>query len=103
MNLIVSVPALRESAAPHYEAWERVISEFVADRIGQPVDSLFPLAIGRTVLAASRAANIVWVARADTDLAVYLAAALTALAAGFAPVTIAPPASSGSRCSPLSM
>jgi hypothetical protein len=92
MNLIVSVPALRESAAPHYEAWERVISEFVADRIGQPVDSLFPLAIGRTVLAASRAANIVWVARADT-----------ALAAGFAPVTIAPPASSGSRCSPLSM
>jgi hypothetical protein len=57
----------------------------------------------RTALAASRAGNTVWVARADTDLAVYLDAALTALAAGFAPVTIAPPASSGSRCSPLSM
>ena len=91
LNLIVSVPALRESAAPHYEAWERAISEFAANRIGQPADSLFPLAIGRTVLAASRAVSSQWAARADTDLIVYLDAALTALAAGFAPDTLTPP------------
>ncbi len=95
MNLIVSVPALREGAVPHYEAWERVISEFAAERIGQPADSLFPMAIGRTVLAAARSATADWVARADADLPTYLDAALTALAAGFAPDTLTPPARSG--------
>jgi mycofactocin system transcriptional regulator len=91
LNLLVSVPALRESAALHYEAWERAVSEFVANRIGQPADSLFPLAIGRTVLGASRTASAQWAIRADTDLVVYLEVALTALAAGFAPDTLTPP------------
>ena len=30
MNLIASAPALQSSAAVHYDAWERVVSEFVA-------------------------------------------------------------------------
>ena len=88
LNLIVSVPALRESAAPHYEAWERAISEYAANRIGQPADSLFPVAIGRAVLAASRAASGQWAVRTDSDLVVYLDAALTALAAGFTADTL---------------
>lgn len=83
MNLIGSVPALQASAAPHYDAWERAISDFVSTRIRQPADSLYPLAIGRTTLAACRAAYERWIARADTDLTTYLDAALTALAAGF--------------------
>ena len=83
MNLIGSVPALAASAAVHYDAWERAVSEFVARRAGQPADSLYPLAVGRATLAACRAAYDRWVTHADADLTVYLDAALLALAAGF--------------------
>lgn len=85
MHLIATVPALSFSAAEHYEAWERAISEFAGRRLGQPADSLYPLCVGRAVLAACRAAYDRWSARADDDLTTYLDAALTALAAGFAP------------------
>lgn len=84
-NLISSVPELHASAAVHYDAWERAISEFVGRRIRQPADSLYPLAVGRATLAACRAGYDRWVARADAELTVYLDAALRALAAGFAP------------------
>jgi TetR/AcrR family transcriptional regulator, regulator of mycofactocin system len=83
MHLIGSVPALQASAAPHYEAWERAVSDFAAARLGQQADPLYPLAIGRTTLAVGRAAFDRWVTRADADLTVYLDAALAALAAGF--------------------
>jgi mycofactocin system transcriptional regulator len=83
MSLVGSVPDLVASAAVHYDAWERAISEFVAKRLGVPADSLYPLAIGRATLAACRAGYDCWTAQADADLAVYLDAALTALAAGF--------------------
>jgi len=83
MNLIGSIPALQASAGPRYEAWERAVSTFAAGRLGQPADSLYPLAIGRTTLAACRAAFDRWVLKADADLTVYLDAALTALGNGF--------------------
>jgi mycofactocin system transcriptional regulator len=85
MHLIATVPALSFSAAEHYEAWERAISEFAGRRLDQPADSLYPLTIGRAVLAACRAAYDRWSARADDDLTTYLDAALSALASGFAP------------------
>ena len=85
MNLIGSLPALQASAAVHYEAWERVISEFVSSRTGQPPGSLYPLTVGRSTLAAARAAYDRWSARGDGDPTVYLDAALAALAAGFSP------------------
>jgi TetR/AcrR family transcriptional regulator, regulator of mycofactocin system len=88
MHLIATVPALSFSAAEHYEAWERAISEFAGRRLDQPADSLYPLTVGRAALAACRAAYDRWSARADDDLTIYLDAALTALAAGFAPETI---------------
>jgi mycofactocin system transcriptional regulator len=88
MHLIATVPALSFSAAEHYEAWERAISEFAGRRLGQPPGSLYPLTIGRAVLAACRAAYDRWSARADRDLTAYLDAALSALAAGFEPDTI---------------
>jgi TetR/AcrR family transcriptional regulator, regulator of mycofactocin system len=91
MNLISTVPDLQSSAATHYDAWERAISEFAAGRLGQPADSLYPLAIGRAALAVCRAAYDRWAARADNDLTVYLDAALTALAAGFATDALAWP------------
>jgi TetR/AcrR family transcriptional regulator, regulator of mycofactocin system len=85
MNLIAAVPALSFSAAEHYESWEQAIREFAGRRLSQPAEPLYPLAVGRTALAACRAAYDHWSARADTDLTVYLDAALTAFAAGFAP------------------
>jgi TetR/AcrR family transcriptional regulator, regulator of mycofactocin system len=91
MNLIGSVPALQASAAHHYDAWERAVSDFAAARLGQPPDSLYPLAIGRATLAVCRAAYDCWVDRADADLTVYLDEALLALAAGFDPAGLAAP------------
>jgi TetR/AcrR family transcriptional regulator, regulator of mycofactocin system len=88
MNLIGSVPALQSSAAVHYDAWERAISDFAATRVGQPPESLYPLAIGRCALAACRAAYDRWSDRADADLTFYLDAALRALAAGFDPESV---------------
>jgi TetR/AcrR family transcriptional regulator, regulator of mycofactocin system len=88
MNLIGCVPALQSSAAIHYDAWERAISDFAATRIGQPADSLYPLTVGRATLAACRAAYDRWSARADADLTRYLDAALAALAAGFEPTVV---------------
>ncbi len=90
MNLIISVPALQSSAAVRYDAWERAISEFAATRLGQPANSLYPLAIGRATLAACRAAYDRWCARGDADLTGYLAAAIAALSAGFAPAALPP-------------
>jgi mycofactocin system transcriptional regulator len=84
INLIGSVPALQASAAPHYDAWERAVSEFAAVRTGRAPDSLIPLAIGRTTLAACRSAFDRWVVQADARLTVYLDEALSALATGFA-------------------
>jgi mycofactocin system transcriptional regulator len=83
ISLLSSVPELIASAAIHYDAWERAVVDFVARRSGQPAGSLYPLAVGRAVLAACRAAYDRWASRADADLTVYLDAALRALAAGF--------------------
>jgi TetR/AcrR family transcriptional regulator, regulator of mycofactocin system len=88
MNLIASMPALAASAANHYDAWERAVSEFSASRLGQPADSLYPLAIGRATLAVCRSAYDRWAERADADLTVYLDRALRALAAGFDPAAL---------------
>lgn len=83
MNLFRTVPELIASAAIHYDAWERAVVEFVARRCGQPADSLYPLAVGRAVLGACRAAYDRWAAQGDADLTGHLDAALRALAAGF--------------------
>jgi mycofactocin system transcriptional regulator len=83
MNLLRSVPELFASAAIHYDAWERAVIDFTARRSGLPADSLYPLAVGRAVLASCRAGFDCWAARADADLTVYLDAAIRALAGGF--------------------
>ena len=68
MNLLNSVPKLFARAAIHYDAWERAVSDFVARRSGQPADSLYPLAVGRAVLASCRAGYDRWAARADAEI-----------------------------------
>jgi mycofactocin system transcriptional regulator len=84
MQLVGAIPALAATAGAHYDAWERAVSAFAAQRLGEPEDALLPLAIGRTTLAAARAAFDAWLARADADLTVYLDEALGSLARGFA-------------------
>jgi mycofactocin system transcriptional regulator len=88
MALIATEPALSFGAAEHYAHWEQAVSDFAARRLGLPAESLYPLAVGRTVLAACRAAYDRWSDRADRDLPTYLDAALSALAAGFAPASL---------------
>ncbi|WP_330255635.1 TetR family transcriptional regulator [Nocardia sp. NBC_00565] len=91
ITLLRAVPELMASATRHYEAWARVIADFVAQRTGQPADSLYPLAIGRATLAICRAAYDQWAPRADHDLATYLDLALRGLEAGFADSAITAP------------
>ncbi len=83
MSLVGSVPELSAAAAVHYDAWEQAVIDFVARRTGRPARSLYPVTVGRATLAACRAAYEQWAEQADTDLTVYLDAALRALAAGF--------------------
>ena len=90
MTLLRAVPELYASAAIHYDAWEQAIIDFAARRSGQPADSLYPLAVGRAVLATCRAGFDRWAARADADLTVYLDAAIRALSAGFQDHVIGP-------------
>ncbi|MDO3648469.1 mycofactocin system transcriptional regulator [Nocardia mangyaensis] len=85
MKLVSGVPALSAGAGAHYDAWERAVGEFAANRLGTTASALVPLAVGRTTLAAARAAFDAWLERGDTDLTVYLDEALRALERGFAP------------------
>ncbi|MFB7874767.1 mycofactocin system transcriptional regulator [Nocardia sp. NPDC056064] len=85
MRLVSAVPALSAGAGAHYDAWERAVGEFAARRLGTTANDLVPLAVGRTTLAAARAAYDTWVERGDADLTVYLDRALRALERGFAP------------------
>ncbi len=89
MSLIGTTPELAAAAALHYDAWERAIIDFVAQRSRLPADSLYPLAVGRATLATCRAAYERWAARADADLGRYLDAGLRALASGFADASLA--------------
>lgn len=84
MRLVGSVPALQASAALHYDAWEQVIIDFAAQRLGVAETSLIPRLIGRTTLAACRAAYEQWITEPGTDLAQHLGRALDVLTEGFA-------------------
>ncbi|GAA5053078.1 mycofactocin system transcriptional regulator [Nocardia callitridis] len=83
MGLIATNPALAATSGTHYDAWERTVGAFAARRLGEPENALIPLAVGRCTLAAARAAFDAWLARADSDLTVYLDQALEALGHGF--------------------
>jgi mycofactocin system transcriptional regulator len=83
MTLINTVESLKGPTAVHYAGWVRTISDFVARRTGVPEQSLFPITVGRTVLATALAAYDVWADRGDRSLVSYLDEALGALAEGF--------------------
>ncbi|GAB2532536.1 mycofactocin system transcriptional regulator [Nocardia heshunensis] len=84
MHLLGTAPGAQAATGPHYDAWERTVSEFAARKLGEPADALYPLAIGRATLAVCRAAFDRWVIDPDGDLTAYLDLALRALGRGFA-------------------
>jgi mycofactocin system transcriptional regulator len=83
MTLINTVESLKGPTALHYAGWVRVVGDFVAARTGVPEQSLFPVTVGRTVLATALAAYDLWVDHEDRALVHYLDEALGALADGF--------------------
>jgi TetR/AcrR family transcriptional regulator, regulator of mycofactocin system len=83
MRLILRIPALQAHSTLRYAAWRRVITEFVADRIGQHPDALAPRTIGYAALGVSIAAYEQWLETEDADLGELLDAAMRQLAAAF--------------------
>lgn len=79
MRLITLTPALAASANAHYDAWAQVITRFAAARLGIEHDALEALTIGRSTLAAARAAYEVWLREGTDPLTEYLDRALRVL------------------------
>lgn len=82
-ELTASDPAVAALVAEYFAVWERCVSEFAGRRLGQRADSLYPVVVGRTVLAACRAALEEWAAHPTDSLTSYLDSVLEVLATGF--------------------
>lgn len=67
-QLVVTVPAVRESAALREDAWRAAATTFVAARLGTRPDAFVPVAAGHATLAALMGAHEYWVAHAEEDL-----------------------------------
>jgi TetR/AcrR family transcriptional regulator, regulator of mycofactocin system len=85
LELILRVPALQAHSTLRYAAWRQVIAEFVAQRTGQPPDSLLPVTLGYAVQGLSVAACEQWLAGADPDLERLIGAGVSGLARAFGP------------------
>jgi TetR/AcrR family transcriptional regulator, regulator of mycofactocin system len=83
MRLILRIPALQAHSTLRYAAWRQVITEFVADRIGQRPDALAPRTIGYAALGVAIAAYEQWLETEDADLGELLDAAMRELGAAF--------------------
>ncbi len=84
MELVSQVPALQMTAVRHYDDWEAVVARFIADRLALDEHALIPRCVGRTTLAACRAAYEQWLLEPNSVLADHIDDALAALARGFA-------------------
>ena len=76
MQLILTAPSLQAHSTLMYAAWRAVISEFVADRTGEPPDALLPSLAGHLMLGAAVTAYEQWLADAASDLTYLLDAAV---------------------------
>jgi TetR/AcrR family transcriptional regulator, regulator of mycofactocin system len=87
MTLITTVPALQAHSMLRYDAWRRVISEFIATRTGAAPDDFVPLIVGHLALATSMAAFVRWVDHPDEALEDHLRAGYERLARAFPDLT----------------
>lgn len=85
MTLITAVPSLQAHSQLRYAAWRAVVAEYAASRLGLPVASLAPQAIGYAALGISMTAFSQWVADSESDLEELLRQAYALLAQGFDP------------------
>ncbi|OLT00312.1 hypothetical protein BJF90_36200 [Pseudonocardia sp. CNS-004] len=67
-QLLLTVPAVQEKAAPRYARWREIATEFVAARRGTGTDDLVAIAAGHAVLAATLGAHQYWIAHPGEDL-----------------------------------
>ena len=81
MRLILTTPALQAHSALRYEAWRAVIAEYVARRVGQPVDAAVPRLVGHVSLALAVASYEQWLAHPELRLTDVLADSMAALTA----------------------
>jgi mycofactocin system transcriptional regulator len=82
LTLISTVPALQAHSMLRYEAWRRVVAEFVARRLGLGVDDLVPISVGWVALGASMAAFVRWVSHPGEDLEEHLRRSYDVLVSG---------------------
>ncbi|GAA2592565.1 mycofactocin system transcriptional regulator [Winogradskya consettensis] len=83
MELILTVPALRADSTLRYRSWRALITEFVAERTGQPVTAPEPRLIGHLALATSITAYELWLDDDSADIATLLDSLFRRLATGF--------------------
>jgi TetR/AcrR family transcriptional regulator, regulator of mycofactocin system len=85
MQLQQDHPALLANGILHYEAWQAVVAEFAAARLGLAPDDLLPQVIARSVFGAAFAGFMSWLADDRGDLSPRLDSALAAMAEAFQP------------------
>ena len=96
MELILRVPTLTAHSTLRFAAWRQVIADFVAERTGQPADSLLPSTIAWAMLGVAIAAYEQWLEQPGADLSDLLDTAMHTLAGvysgrvGAAPQAAAP-------------
>jgi mycofactocin system transcriptional regulator len=91
MTLITRVPALQAHSLLRYNAWRRVVSEYVAERLGAAADDVLPMTVGHLALATSMAAFARWVDHPDEDLESHLGAGYDRLRLAFPEIAGRPP------------
>ena len=79
MRLILMTPALQAHSALKYEAWRRVISEYVAKRLSLADEDPLPRLVGHVSLAMSVAAYEQWLSKPTSSLTYILEQSLSDL------------------------
>lgn len=83
MELILRVPALRADSTLRYISWQKLITEFIAGRTGQPADGPVPRLAGNLALTTSVTAYELWLEDESADLTALLDTLFTRLAGAF--------------------
>src|SRR2546421_401473 len=68
MRLILWIPAVKAHSTLRFAAWQQVVAEFAAERLGQPPGALGPQAIAHAVLGVAVAAYEQWLPDEGADL-----------------------------------
>lgn len=90
MELLLNVPALVAHSGLRYVAWRKVVSDYVAKRLGLGEDALEPQAMGWIYLGISLSAYEQWLKHDDADLVSLLESAFRMLGSDFGTTAMHP-------------